>query len=293
MNTSQKTLFSFCDRIKLSNDQKFILLLLEPPLNNDNTLNIPFIHGFKMYFVESSTEPIYAVMLTNIEGVFIDTRFSNPWCIVAHISLDDLEWVVSTAYLHREINIEEQIGHLYQIVQHYFSHPLILAMDTNSHSMAWGNTFNDPRGARLLEFIDSEHLRILNDCTSPTWASRGYFSVIDLFLANRKMRDLSWDIGDHIPCSDHIFTWVTIDIPASHVADLEFSKAPNWEIFDSIIPGELNNNFCQANLESRNDIDRALFNLTSSITETWKKSLQYIKKANHKNPWVVDTRSFN
>ena len=94
LNRSLDAFISFCDQIKLSTDQPVCLMLLEPPLNPDGKINIPFIQGYKVYFVDSLSEPLYAAIFTNIERVFIDARLSNPWFVVAQIGLNDFKWVV-------------------------------------------------------------------------------------------------------------------------------------------------------------------------------------------------------
>ena len=65
--------------------------------------------------------------------------------------------------------------------------PLIMGGDANAHHTVWGSSDINNRGARLLEYIASTDLEILNRGTSPTFITRNRTEVLDITLASRKI----------------------------------------------------------------------------------------------------------
>jgi hypothetical protein len=69
----------------------------------------------------------------------------------------------------------------------------------------WGSTDINPQGERLMEYLVSTKLSILNKGNEPTFLIRIMKKVIDLTLGTDKIGDLvtNWHVSDDISLSDH------------------------------------------------------------------------------------------
>ena len=83
--------------------------------------------------------------------------------------------------------------------------PLILGVDTNSHSVTWGHPDNNTRGDAFEDFIAGHPLHILNRGSLPTYQTSRAQSVIDVTLASHTIQDLivNWEVCRENYLSDH------------------------------------------------------------------------------------------
>ncbi|XP_025996073.1 uncharacterized protein LOC113005144 [Solenopsis invicta] len=83
--------------------------------------------------------------------------------------------------------------------------PLIVGCDANSHHTVWGNTNTNDRGRRLLEFLASTDLEILNTGNEFTFCTAVRREVLDLTVCSRcTSRDVvGWRVSREPSLSDH------------------------------------------------------------------------------------------
>ena len=83
--------------------------------------------------------------------------------------------------------------------------PMLLGVDTNSHSVTWGHQDNNVRGDAFEDFIAGHPLHILNRGSLPTYQSSRAQSVIDVTLASLTIQDLivNWEVCRDNYLSDH------------------------------------------------------------------------------------------
>ncbi|XP_036150831.1 uncharacterized protein LOC118648608 [Monomorium pharaonis] len=83
--------------------------------------------------------------------------------------------------------------------------PLILGCDANAHHTVWGSTDTNRRGEKLLEFLVSTDLEILNRGKEPTFVTAVRREVLDLTICSRQIaREVTgWRVSDEPSLSDH------------------------------------------------------------------------------------------
>ncbi|XP_039306756.1 uncharacterized protein LOC120358104 [Solenopsis invicta] len=83
--------------------------------------------------------------------------------------------------------------------------PLIVGCDANSHHTVWGSTDTNDRDGRLLEFLASTDLEILNRGNKPTFCTAVRREVLDLTVCSRCIsRDVvGWRVSRELSLLDH------------------------------------------------------------------------------------------
>ncbi|XP_018363697.1 PREDICTED: uncharacterized protein LOC108761587 [Trachymyrmex cornetzi] len=83
--------------------------------------------------------------------------------------------------------------------------PLLIGCDVNVHHTIWGSTGTNERGRRLLEYLVTTDLEVLNRGNKPTFCTAGRSEVLDLTLCSlgfvRKVRE--WKVSNEPSLSDH------------------------------------------------------------------------------------------
>lgn len=82
---------------------------------------------------------------------------------------------------------------------------LIVGCDANSHHLVWGSTDTNIRGEKLMEFIVSSDLCLLNKGNRPIFINRIKEEVIDItFCSSGLEPDVSdWHVSQEHSFSDH------------------------------------------------------------------------------------------
>ena len=99
------------------------------------------------------------------------------------------------------INVHPQT--LIKLIQHCTNSgdKLIIGMDSNAHSVLWGNETNN-RGEWLEELILDSNLTVENKGTKPTFIARQTSTTIDITLTlNIELNN--WKVTDEVTFSDH------------------------------------------------------------------------------------------
>ena len=83
--------------------------------------------------------------------------------------------------------------------------PLLIGCDTNVHHQLWGSTDTNPRGQRLVEYLVTTELDILNVGNTPTFRNAVREEVLDLTLCTSNLTDriANWRVSDELSLSDH------------------------------------------------------------------------------------------
>ena len=118
--------------------------------------------------------------------------------------------------------------------------PVLLGMDSNSHSTFWGCDSNNSRGDKLEEWILQNNLAVVNRGYEKTFVSPIGSSIIDLTLVSNEILGLvkcwtvdpTYQLSDHKKLVYHLDFNNTLDIWTRNL------KAKDWKIkfriFDSI-----------------------------------------------------------
>ena len=195
-----------------------IMLITEPYYNTDN--KIPKVHKdiIHYYHKDGTLGPRASISIhkslqdqcwelenfTNRDTIAIKMKSGNSYIIFASI------------YMENSTNTTDFPPESLSNLNSYATKsdlPLIIASDTNSHSVIWGNKKTDLRGETLLDTFNTLDLHWANKGKQPTFVnSRGHSSIIDLTIGNKKGLDIvhNWQVSDKIANSDHEYITHTV-----------------------------------------------------------------------------------
>ncbi|XP_011698269.1 PREDICTED: uncharacterized protein LOC105456145 [Wasmannia auropunctata] len=82
---------------------------------------------------------------------------------------------------------------------------LVVGCDANAHHTIWGSTNMNERGEKLLEYLITTDLEVLNRGNQPTFCTRVRREVLDLTLCSRRaMSEVTgWRVSNEPSLSDH------------------------------------------------------------------------------------------
>ena len=116
---------------------------------------------------------------------------------------------------------------------------LICGIDCNSHSPLWGCDDTNKRGEVLEEYIFQKRLFVHNIGSEPTWAARGFSSIIDITVSLNLGDEISqWKVcKKHI--ADHYMISFVLDSIQNHkVWSRNYNRA-KWPLFTEFISSNL------------------------------------------------------
>nr|XP_012217193.1 PREDICTED: uncharacterized protein LOC105669026 [Linepithema humile] len=73
--------------------------------------------------------------------------------------------------------------------------PLIMGCDANAHHTVWGSSDTNDRGRKVLEFLATTDLEILNTGDEPTFCTIARREVLDITVCSRQLRQISFRIA--------------------------------------------------------------------------------------------------
>ena len=215
----------------LTNEKHFINLLQEPHI--DSKGNIPNYPRHINKF-SSGCIPRTCIISSKDQNLWLDTRFSSrdiTTCLWVTGDPHQPEILISSVYLDIEKNGDNQIPlELSKLVSHSSRNhkPLIICMDSNSHSTLWGLETNN-RGEILEEFILTNDLNLENIGKVPTFIGRDCETRIDITLTKNFVIN-KWKVENDLTLSDHRAISFEIELNQM-IQPIKFSdlKAANWQ----------------------------------------------------------------
>ena len=102
-----------------------------------------------------------------------------------------------------DITINTYPAALDNLIQHCSTqgNKLVIGMDSNAHSVLWGDETNS-RGEWLEEFILDSDLNLENLGRKPTFTGRQTSTIIDITLT-LNVESNNWKVTDEVTLSDH------------------------------------------------------------------------------------------
>lgn len=114
--------------------------------------------------------------------------------------------IVASAYLPYESE-EPASPKLRELTEHCSREDLnlVIGCDANAHHITWGSTGTNKRGEKLMEYLVSSPLFLVNTGNRPTFINRKRAEVIDITLATKGAYCLinGWNVPNEISLSDH------------------------------------------------------------------------------------------
>ena len=156
-----------------------IMLITEPYYNIDN--KIPKVHRDLIHYYDR------------------DGTLGPRASISIHKNLEDQCWelknftknfILASIYMENSTDTPNFPPESFSNLSNYALKsdlPLIIASDTNSHNVIWGDKKTEVRGETLLDTLNTLDLHWANKGKQPTFVnSRGHSSIIDLTIGNKK-----------------------------------------------------------------------------------------------------------
>ncbi|XP_011157128.1 uncharacterized protein LOC105194097 [Solenopsis invicta] len=111
--------------------------------------------------------------------------------------------------------------------------PLIVRCNANSHHTVWGSTDTNDRGRKLLEFLASTDLEILNRGNKPTFCTAVRREVLELTVCSRCiLRDVvGWRVSRELSLSDHRQITFKLTWAREEVTMFRDSRSTDWDSY--------------------------------------------------------------
>ncbi|MDE3023336.1 MAG: hypothetical protein KGI54_16055 [Pseudomonadota bacterium] len=189
-------------------------------------------------------------------------------------------------------------------------YPVIMAVDTNSHSETWGCPVNNKRGDDFEVFISCQNLHLLNHGSLPTFQTVRAQSIIDITLVHYQLYDAmaDWQVTLEDFFSDHKLIEFSLNFHHPETGPVKNWRLTDWKMFDSdlqdigtawVAPEYWNNAVLEAELDSLNtDIMLVLEKRTPSFfparrlkRNSWWTAELKIYRNHAKHAWAKWSRS--
>lgn len=254
------------------------------------------------------------VMGLDIPGFKVLTPFSNSKVRTCIVLKDDLVFTYLSCFSNPDLTVtiieecEEGNGLLLaaaylpydspdlppgddvaKLVQHCTDNrlDLVIGADANAHNICWGSTDTNTRGESLLEFIASNNLVISNVGNKPTFENRLRREVLDITLISASLCGSvnDWHVSDALSLSDHKLIFFNIDTKREFRTLLPSTyrniRHTNWTKYESLVARHCN---VVPQLDSHDDIDRAVLDFQNNLTEAWESSCPLRQRNSKRGP---------
>jgi hypothetical protein len=184
----------------------------------------------------------------------------------------ECSFICCSAYLPYETIVPTK--ELVDITRHCTSNgiKLLLGCDANSHHFLWGSSDINSRGNKLMEFIASYNLVILNKGNRPTFVNSIREEVIDVTLCTSSVEfDIdNWHVVQEDSLSDHQTIRFSItgdpDIPTSY----RNAKSTNWSSFQKLFLWRMGS--WDRDVSNVFALDEAVSDLTNCLVWSFEES---------------------
>lgn len=225
-------------------------------------------------------QPRAAIYITNNIPMHILTNFcSRDICtIVTASTTSSQEVVLSSVYMPDGEDPPPQ--DLVRLVNYCEAEglDLIVATDSNCHHTIWGSTNTNSRGKKLIEYLSTTNLDIINRGNKPTFVTRRAKTIIDLTLANEGGANLisNWHVSDELSCSDH--RWIRFQLGLTPTAPLPFRnvRKTNKEMFRRLLNEGLRALDYPDKLTNTKSIEQLVTKITDLTTKCYEATCPLI-----------------
>jgi len=134
------------------------------------------------------------------------TQLSNPDSVLPELRYNNTRFFSASMYFDITKKIQRELDKIDEILEFTKGNGLIIAVDSNSRSMAWHDNQTNKRGKIMEEYIISKNLYIMNEENEgTTYQNRRGSSNIDLTIVNNLLLKAlkNWEISKLESFSDH------------------------------------------------------------------------------------------
>lgn len=270
--------------------QNLICLAQEPWIVNNQVKGFDTNKYNLLYAQIDDNRPRACIVTTKGIDVTFMPQFSNPDVTTALLRTGNEFIIICSIYLAGD-SMEEIPGDTIRaITNHAMIHklPLIVGGDVNAHHTVWGSSDTNHRGEKLLEFIASTDLEILNKGISPTFVTRNRSEVLDITVASQNIINIikNWHVSNEDTLSDHREINFTIDIETVNINKFRNPRNTDWEVFKRVLSRNITKD--QRNLVDLTDsekFDKAVEGFNKAMNTAFIKACPESKGNHSGNSW--------
>lgn len=268
-------------------DEQFdISVVQEPYTLHNKVIGFPIKHKI----IAFSNTPKTAIIVHK-EDIAIFPLIIEQNLLAAKIKKGNREIVVVNCYCPPRESVNATLSKIENFIRNSNYLDILIMGDFNAKAELWGSHITDEKGDKIIEFIVSNNLTLLNERTSPpTFRTSRAKGWIDLaFVTSNLFKDLQlWEVLKIPNYSDHRYIQVKFDniiLPdvygltlKGEMKVLEELKEDNW--FE----------IKQAEIHTVQDIDEVVDTFYKKVDEL-KSKYSKIKGTSKQNPkpwWSID-----
>lgn len=276
-------------RVTQTNNLPLIYLIQEPWTRNCRVMGFDQDRT-KLFYHRSTKNPRSCIAVTGVQKVTFLPQLSDSDVTTILVNINKDKVIFSSIYLGHDSTEEVPGDMVKSVIKHSQDNniPLIIGGDANAHHIVWGSTDINLRGERLLEYISSTNLEILNKGTSPTFVTRGRAEVLDITLASPNISKSikGWHVSPEETLSDHREIVFQLEREMHGPVKFRNPRNTNWEMFRAKLKPELDNLLSACNeLRSRARLDDVVEKFNDAIIKSYHSTCPEKAPSNPKNKW--------
>ncbi|XP_048002004.1 uncharacterized protein LOC125238656 [Leguminivora glycinivorella] len=273
---------------QLKSDKFDIALIQEPYIYKGEIRGLNGTGGTILYICPESNTRTCIYVKTGIDAMLLNAFCSRDLTTVKILNKGGGKaLVISSAYLPYEA--ADPITTQLRDLADYGSRAntdLIIGCDANAHHVIWGSSDVNRRGEKVLEFLVSSSLQLLNKGNEPTFVNARRGEVIDITLAsnNASNKVSSWHVSGEISLSDH--RYICFRYTTKIKVEVILKRNPrntNWLSFKDDLKADLGNP--NGKLNSITDIELEADKIGQAVHTAWTNNCPEKKILAKKVPW--------
>lgn len=260
----------------LNNNVMDIVLVQEPyqyegrVLGLGTAYNIHYMRGLKKIrtciIIRKNLRTVFVPSLSNADTTTVQWHYNEKDGSTKKVLL-------SSVYLPYEDDDPATTGFRKLCEEEPNTHKIV-GCDCNAHNLLWNSTNTNERGKRLLEYLSTTNLLLLNKGNTPTFVTRTREEVLDITLATPiiSAEITRWRVSDIPSLSDH--RWISMVIqrvikpPHRRIRN---PRKTNWELYSQESKKELElirNN----EIDTEEKLNNTVNQLTEVLVKCYKKA---------------------
>lgn len=186
-----------------------ISLIQEPYTLKNKIIGFPIRHKI----VTSNLEPKTAIIVHR-ENISVFPVHIEQKLVAVKITIVNRELLLINCYCPPTEGINSELSKIENIIQTFKCEEILIAGDFNSKNEIWGSQSTDEKGEKIVEFLVTNNLTLLNHKDSPptfqTTRARGW---IDLTIVNETLGKnvKTWEVSKEFNNSDHRYIRIVIE----------------------------------------------------------------------------------
>ncbi|XP_050444489.1 uncharacterized protein LOC126848031 [Adelges cooleyi] len=155
---------------------------------------------------------------------------------------------------------------------------LILGMDANAHHIVWESSDTNQRGGKLMDFLITTNLSILNKGSEPTSITRNRKEVIDITVCSKGLvqRIEEWRVSSEPSLSDHRHIHLALRVGKARTEFYRNPKRTNCYDYRDALTRNLGSS--QYRFGSQQAIEQTVKSFQASIESAYEESCPSIEK---------------